>query len=78
MSQDTPPTGPFMVTLPAGRKVFWCACGKSARQPFCDGAHKGSGIAPLPYKAETDGEVAFCGCKRTATPPLCDGSHARG
>ncbi|SDH82081.1 CDGSH iron-sulfur domain-containing protein [Roseospirillum parvum] len=77
MSQDDTPSGPFVVRLRAGQKVFWCACGHSKKQPFCDGAHKGSGLAPLPHKAERAGEVAFCGCKRTATPPLCDGSHDR-
>jgi CDGSH-type Zn-finger protein len=54
---------------------WWCACGKSATQPYCDGAHKGTGIAPVQYIAARDREVRFCGCKRTGKQPLCDGSH---
>jgi CDGSH iron-sulfur domain-containing protein 3 len=66
---------PYPVAVTAGRKYFWCACGRSARQPFCDGSHEGTGITPLAYTAEADRTLYFCGCKHTATPPLCDGSH---
>ncbi len=77
---DTPivaQKAPFPVEVEAGKTYFWCACGRSARQPFCDGSHKGTGLAPLKYEAETDGRVFFCGCKATAGQPLCDGSHSR-
>jgi CDGSH-type Zn-finger protein len=68
--------GPFPVELEAGKTYFWCACGKSAKQPFCDGSHKGTGFRPIAYKAETSGEVWFCGCKHSADRPFCDGTHA--
>jgi CDGSH iron-sulfur domain-containing protein 3 len=66
---------PFAVEVGAGKTYFWCACGKSAKQPFCDGSHKGSGFAPVAYRARESGEVYFCGCKHSGTKPLCDGSH---
>jgi CDGSH-type Zn-finger protein len=69
--------GPYAVDVQAGQDYFWCRCGRSAAQPFCDGSHKGSGITPLRYRAETDGKLFFCGCKHSQTPPCCDGSHNR-
>ncbi|MEY2598364.1 MAG: hypothetical protein RLZZ142_623 [Verrucomicrobiota bacterium] len=66
---------PIPVAVEAGKTYYWCSCGKSATQPFCDGAHKGSGFAPTPYKAEKDGTVYFCGCKHSGNGPLCDGAH---
>ena len=68
-------TTPCAVLVERGRDYFWCCCGLSRQQPFCDGAHKGSSLAPLKYTAERDEWVWFCGCKQTETPPLCDGSH---
>ncbi len=68
---------PYPVDVEAGKHYFWCACGRSANQPFCDGSHKDTGLAPLKYSAEKDGKVFFCGCKATQKPPLCDGSHAK-
>lgn len=67
---------PFSVEVEAGKKYFWCACGRSANQPFCDGSHKGTGFTPVEYVAEESGKVFFCGCKRTNKAPLCDGSHS--
>ena len=66
---------PYGVDVEAGKKYFWCACGKSTRQPFCDGSHKGTEFSPIEYAAEKDGKVFFCGCKATSNQPLCDGSH---
>jgi CDGSH-type Zn-finger protein len=66
---------PFPVEVTAGKSYFWCTCGRSAKQPFCDGSHKGSDFAPMKWTAEEDGRVFFCGCKRTEGRPLCDGSH---
>ena len=68
---------PFLVEVEAGKSYFWCACGRSANQPFCDGSHKGTGLAPQKFTAETDGRVFFCGCKASGNAPLCDGSHNR-
>ncbi|WP_050604770.1 CDGSH iron-sulfur domain-containing protein [Ruegeria sp. 6PALISEP08] len=66
---------PFPVEVIEGKTYFWCSCGKSSRQPFCDGSHKGSGFEPLKYTADTSKKVFFCGCKHSAKQPLCDGSH---
>jgi CDGSH-type Zn-finger protein len=68
---------PLKVEVEAGRSYWWCRCGRSAKQPFCDGAHKGSDIAPLKYEATETRAVWFCGCKHTAGEPLCDGSHKK-
>ena len=67
---------PYSAAVEAGKTYWWCACGKSTKQPFCDGSHKGSDFAPKPYTAEEDGTAWFCGCKNTLNSPLCDGSHA--
>lgn len=66
---------PIAVAVEAGKTYYWCSCGKSARQPFCDGSHKGSGMAPKAFKAEETGTVWLCVCKRTKDQPFCDGSH---
>jgi len=68
---------PFPVSVEAGKSYFWCACGRSASQPFCDGSHKGTGLAPVRFTPEADGKVAFCGCKQTGTAPKCDGTHGK-
>ena len=77
---DTPEIAqkaPFPVEVEAGKAYFWCACGKSQNQPFCDGSHKDTGFTPVKYEAEKDGKVFFCGCKHSEKMPLCDGSHAK-
>ncbi len=66
---------PYPVEVEAGKNYFWCACGRSANQPFCDGSHKGTEFSPVKFTAEKDGRVFFCGCKRTGNQPKCDGSH---
>ena len=66
---------PYKVDVEAGKHYFWCACGQSANQPFCDGSHKGSEFNPVKYTAEKDGAVFLCGCRQSANKPLCDGSH---
>lgn len=67
--------GPYAVEVTEGQDYYWCSCGQSKAQPFCDGSHKGSSFTPVQYKAAKSGTVYFCGCKHTKTPPLCDGSH---
>lgn len=66
---------PYPVEVTAGEKYWWCACGKSANQPFCDGSHKGGEFVPTPFEAEESKKVFFCGCKHTQGVALCDGSH---
>ena len=68
---------PIGVDVEAGKNYFWCACGKSAKQPFCDGSHKGSSFTPMKWTAEKDGDAWFCACKATGKSPLCDGSHKK-
>jgi CDGSH-type Zn-finger protein len=64
------------VEVEAGKTYYWCACGLSARQPFCDGSHgKGTDIMPVAYTAEATGKAFFCGCKHSKKEPLCDGTH---
>jgi len=66
---------PYPVDVEAGKSYFWCSCGKSAKQPFCDGSHKGTDFNPLKFEATETKTVYFCGCKKTANSPLCDGAH---
>jgi CDGSH-type Zn-finger protein len=66
---------PFGVDVEAGKTYFWCSCGQSASQPFCDGSHSGGTFTPVKYEAQETKKVFFCGCKVTASQPLCDGSH---
>ena len=66
---------PFAAEVTAGRQYYWCACGRSAKQPFCDGSHKDTGFTPIMYEADKSGTVWFCGCKATNSRPLCDGTH---
>lgn len=68
---------PIPVEVEEGKSYFWCSCGQSKRQPFCDGSHKGSTFEPVKYTAEASKKVFFCGCKHSSKPPLCDGSHSK-
>ena len=67
--------GPYETEVEEGKIYVWCACGKSVKQPFCDGSHEGTNFSPIVYKAEKTATVFFCGCKKTGNQPLCDGSH---
>ena len=66
---------PYAVEVEAGKSYFWCACGQSDKQPFCDGSHKGSEFTPVKFTATASDKVYFCGCKSTNNQPMCDGSH---
>ena len=66
---------PSPAEVEAGQDYWWCACGKSARQPFCDGSHKGSEFTPLKWSAVASETKWFCACKQTKGQPFCDGSH---
>lgn len=73
----SPQNAPYAVDVEAGKTYFWCSCGRSKSQPFCDGSHSGTTFQPVAFKAEKTETVYFCGCKKTANQPLCDGSHSR-
>ena len=68
---------PYPVEVTEGKSYFWCSCGKSSKQPFCDGSHKDTEFTPIKYTAEADKKVFFCGCKASGKSPLCDGSHSK-
>lgn len=68
---------PVSVDLKKGETYYWCRCGRSQDQPFCDGSHKGTGITPLEFTAESDGEAWLCQCKGTSDKPFCDGTHSK-
>ena len=67
--------GPYPVEVEEGKSYFWCACGQSQNQPFCDGSHKGTDFNPVKFEATETKRVFFCGCKQSKVPQLCDGSH---
>ena len=66
---------PFGVSVEAGRSYWRCACGRSQKQPFCDGSHKVTPFTPIEYRATATTTVWFCGCKHSRHAPLCDGTH---
>ena len=68
---------PYAVDVEAGKTYYWCTCGRSEKQPFCDGSHSGTEYTPLAYTADKTSTLYFCGCKATEKAPLCDGSHSK-
>ena len=77
---ETPEIGgraPLPIEVEAGKSYWWCACGRSKSQPFCDGSHKTTTFTPIEWKAEKTERAFFCTCKRTGNRPLCDGSHKK-
>ena len=67
-------TKPTVTELEAGT-YYWCACGKSKNQPYCDGSHAGTGFEPKDFTLEETKRVALCNCKHTQNGPFCDGAH---
>jgi len=68
---------PIAVDVVAGETYWWCYCGRSKSQPFCDGSHEGTGFEPTEWKARRTQTISFCTCKRTTNPPICDDSHLK-
>ena len=69
---------PYKVKVEKGKIYFWCACGFSNKQPFCDGTHKIEGkFKSLKYLADGSKDIYFCGCKLSQNAPFCDGSHSK-
>lgn len=71
----SPQKAPYEHRVEAGRNYFWCACGRSKKQPLCDGSHSGTDFVPVIYEATESKVVWFCGCKRSGSKPMCDGTH---
>jgi CDGSH-type Zn-finger protein len=68
---------PYIHKVEEDGKLAWCSCGKSQKQPFCDGAHKGGEFKPMIMDVKAGETIAFCGCKRTGNAPRCDGAHSK-
>ena len=68
---------PYKVEVTEGETYYWCSCGQSKNQPFCDGSHKLSSFNPISFTAEKSETVYLCGCKQSANGAFCDGSHTK-
>ena len=68
---------PYPIEVEKGKSYYWCQCGKSKKQPFCDASHKGTSFTPVVYKATETKKMYFCGCKSTSKQPFCDGTHSK-
>jgi CDGSH-type Zn-finger protein len=68
---------PIPVKVEEGKSYWWCACGLSKTQPFCDGSHKTTKFVPVEFEPTASAGVWFCACKRSSRKPMCDGSHQK-
>jgi CDGSH-type Zn-finger protein len=66
---------PVVLELEAGTTYWWCICGRSKEQPFCDGSHAGTDFEPVPFEVTETRRYALCRCKYTEDSPFCDGRH---
>lgn len=66
---------PCVVELEPGTSYWWCACGRSANQPFCDGSHEGTGLEPVEFTVQEKKKYGLCACKHTQNAPFCDATH---
>lgn len=74
MDPVSPQKAPYAQELTPG-DYWWCACGQSKRQPFCDGSHKTTSFTPLKFTLSEAKKVWLCGCKHSKDKPFCDGTH---
>jgi CDGSH-type Zn-finger protein len=68
---------PYVVDLEAGKNYYWCSCGRSKSQPFCDGSHKGTIFEPVEFSVDESKKYGLCGCKHTKRVPFCDREHSK-
>ncbi len=73
---EIPQKSPCIMNVQPGT-YWWCTCGRSSSQPFCDGSHSGTEFTPMEVTIDKATTAAFCACKRTSTPPYCDGTHGK-
>ena len=69
--------GPYVVELEADKDYYWCSCGRSENQPFCDGSHKGTIFEPVKFSVDEEKKYGLCGCKHTKNKPFCDREHSK-
>jgi CDGSH-type Zn-finger protein len=74
-SPEIPQKKPYVVELEPGTTHYWCACGRSKNQPFCDGSHQGTDFTPVAFEVDEKKKYGLCGCKHTKNPPFCDATH---
>jgi len=67
---------PYVLELESG-EYWWCSCGRTKTQPFCDGSHEGTSFRPVSFELTEKTQVYLCGCRRTAEAPMCDGAHKK-